>query len=132
MEAKELMIGDWVNLKGCETAQIRDLKDLLNIELGIFVASGVSLTEEILKKNGFAIRYEHWYYKRVRENGVFDVCVSFDYKEIEITKIFGADTDCEETEYGLNIECGEELLVHKFQQILRIYNLNELADNFKI
>lgn len=95
--------------------------------------SGIVLTAEMLKANGFTASNEHWYYKRVRENGVFDVCISLDYKEVEITKICGADTDDEEVDYGLSIDIGRgEVLVHKFQQILRIYGLFDLATNFKI
>ena len=95
--------------------------------------SGIVLTPEMLKANGFWTSNEHWYRKRVRENGVFDVCVSLDYKEIEITKICGADTDDEEADYGLSIEIGRgEIFVHKFQQILCIYDLFDLATNFKI
>lgn len=95
--------------------------------------SGIVLTDEMLKANGFTSSNEHWYYKRVYENGVFDVYVSLDFKEIEITKVCGAGTDDEEADYGLSIDLGRgEILVHKFQQILRIYDLFDLATNFKI
>lgn len=141
MKAEELMHGDYVVYHGklCKFL-VRDYDAVLKrVDDGneyppcaCREATPIPITTEILEKNGFVKRYEYWYNKRVRDNGVFDVSVNIDWKEIEITKIFGADTDCEETEYGLNIEYGEELLLHKFQQVLRTYNLYELADNFKI
>lgn len=118
MEAKELMIGDWVNIKGCEIAQIRDLKDLLNVELGIFVASGVHLTEEILKANGFQYG-SHAYTYYPDEDSVeapFHILQS--------------------NRYGLRIDIPYRvvtlLYVHQLQHALRLCGLAELADNFKI
>lgn len=141
MEARELMIGDFVYIprlnKNIQVSSI-DYDNRLrvgnaNIPIGWEIRP-IPLSEEILKNNGFTTSNEHWYYKRIRENGIFDVCVSLDYKEIEITKVCGAGTDAEEADYGSSIELGNDVpLVHKFQQVLRsTYNLTELADNFKI
>ena len=135
MKVRELIIGDWVLLDGKATQiDIADLVFLDGCKYGDERYEPIPLSEKILKKNGFTKSNEHWYFKRVRENGVFDVCVSLDYKEIEITKVCGAGTDEEEADYGTSIELGYDVpLVHKFQQTLRCtYNLTEFADNFKV
>lgn len=122
MEAKELMIGDWVNIKGCEIAQIRDLKDLLNVELGIFVASGVPLTEEILKANGFEDETADFWKLRVDDKP--------HHYNFRLNKggVFGGD--------GYNMNCNIYTItikyVHQLQHALRLCGLTDMADNFKI
>ena len=97
----------------------------------------IPLTPEILEKNGFYDRniqgyYAQWYYKRFGSYVCFDIAISLVYKEIEVLKVCGAGTDCEEVEYGSSIVFGNDICVHTLQQILRLCGLNELADNFKI
>ena len=92
----------------------------------------IILTPEILEKNGFYDSYTKRYYKRFYSNGCFDIAISLVYREIEVSKVCGAGTDCEEEEYGSSIVFGNDICVHTLQHALRLCGLNELADNFKI
>ena len=92
----------------------------------------IILTPEILEKNGFYDSYTKRYYKRFYSNGCFDIAISLVYREIEVSKVCGAGTDCEEEEYGSAIAFGNDICVHTLQHTLRLCGLNELADNFKI
>ena len=93
---------------------------------------GIPITPEILEKNGFYDSYTKRYYKRFYSNGCFDIAISLVYREIEVSKVCGAGTDCEEEEYGSAIAFGNDICVHTLQHTLRLCGLNELADNFKI
>ena len=93
---------------------------------------GIPITPEILEKNGFYDRNTQWYYKRFYSNGCFDIAISLVYREIEVSKVCGAGTDCEEEEYGSAIAFGNDICVHTLQHTLRLCGLDELADNFKI
>ena len=95
-------------------------------------AEPIPLTPEILEKNGFYDRNTQWYYKRFWSNGCFDIAISLVYREIEVSKVCGAGTDCEEVEYGSSIAFGNDICVHTLQHALRLCGLNELADNFKV
>lgn len=127
MEAKELMIGDWVNIKGCEIAQIRDLKDLLNVELGIFVASGVPLTEEILKANGWQKNDPHWVstLRRYCYKDGSEWSLSFTLQKGIWDAYIHNGGD-------LNINKFHPMYVHELQRVLRCCGLWNLADNFKL
>ena len=92
----------------------------------------IVLTPEILEKNGFYDSYTKRYYKRFYSNGCFDIAISLVYREIEVSKVCGAGTDCEEEEYGSAIAFGNDICVHTLQHTLRLCGLDELADNFKI
>ena len=97
----------------------------------------IMLTPEILEKNGFYGRnaqgyYTQWYYKRFGSYVCFDIAISLVYREIEVSKVCGAGTDCEEEEYGSSIVFGNDICVHTLQHALRLCGLDELADNFKI
>ena len=93
---------------------------------------GIQLIPEILEKNGFYDSYTKRYYKRFYSNGCFDIAISLVYREIEVSKVCSAGTDCEEEEYGSAIAFGNDICVHTLQHTLRLCGLNELADNFKI
>ena len=93
---------------------------------------GIPITPEILEKNGFYDRNTQWYYKRFGSYVCFDIAISLVYREIEVSKVCGAGTDCEEEEYGSAIAFGNDICVHTLQHTLRLCGLNELADNFKI
>ena len=93
---------------------------------------GIPITPEILEKNGFYDSYTKRYYKRFYSNGCFDIAISLVYREIEVSKVCCAGTDCEEEEYGSAIAFGNDICVHTLQHTLRLCGLNELADNFKI
>lgn len=123
MDVKELMIGDWVNIKGCETSQIRDLKDLLNVELGIFETSGVPLTEEILKANGFKEIYKYEW-----RDGI--MVSEWRYKSDDLEEWF--EIKYAPTYDDFTWKAVEVNNVHNLQHALRLCGLNELADNFKL
>lgn len=93
---------------------------------------GIPITPEILEKNGFYDRNTQWYYKRFGSYVCFDIAISLVYREIEVSKVCGAGTDCEEEEYGSAIAFGNDICVHTLQHTLRLCGLNELADNFKV
>lgn len=93
---------------------------------------GIPITTEILEKNGFYDRNTQWYYKRFWSNGCFDIAISLVYREIEVSKVCGAGTDCEEVEYGSSIAFGNNICVHTLQHALRLCGLDEMADNFKV
>lgn len=87
------------------------------------------LTAEFLEKNGFYDRNTQWYYKRYWSNGCFDIAVALDYREIEVSKVCGSGTDCEEVEYGSTIAFGSDINAHELQQALHICGLHDLANN---
>ena len=93
---------------------------------------GIPITPEILEKNGFYDSYTKRYYKRFYSNGCFDIAISLVYREIEVSKVCGAGTDCEEVEYGSSIAFGNDICAHTLQHVLRLYGLDELANNFKV
>lgn len=63
MKANELMIGDWVNLR-VEEDNFSDNISVTSTDLGnhyiLKHIEPIPLTEEILEKNGFAIRYNRY------------------------------------------------------------------------
>lgn len=94
---------------------------------------GIPITPEILDKNGFYYdRNTQWYYKRFGSYVCFDIAISLVYREIEVSKVCGTGTDCEEEEYGSSIVFGNNICVHTLQHALRLCGLDELADNFKV
>ena len=143
MKATELMIGDWVCLKDdtkYELPQKVDgiLTDDISLEGEGFLGGvdglirPIPITPEILEKNGFYDRNTQWYYKRFGSYVCFDIAISLVYREIEVSKVCGAGTDCEEEEYGSSIVFGNDICVHTLQHALRLCGLDELADNFKV
>ena len=92
----------------------------------------IPLTTEILEKNGFYDRNAQGYYKRFGSYDCFDISISLVYREIDVLKVCGAGTDCEEEEYGSSIVFGNDICVHTLQHALRLCGLDELADNFKV
>ena len=143
MKATELMVGDWVCLND-------DIKCELPLKIDGVLTNDISLdgegflggaeglirpiliTPEMLVKNGFYDRNTQWYYKRFGSYVCFDIAISLVYREIEVSKVCAAGTDCEEEEYGSSIVFGNDICVHTLQQILRLCGLNELADKFKV
>ena len=143
MKATELMVGDWVCLKDdtkCEFPLKVDgvLTDDISLEGEGFLGGvdglirSIPITPEILEKNGFYDRNTQWYYKRFGSYDCFDISISLVYREIEVSKVCGAGTDCEEEEYGSSIVFGNDICVHTLQHALRLCGLDELADNFKV
>lgn len=149
MRQEELNIRDWVYCKsiGEKHAKITEIYETLQPPFKRMVslnANGcrycvpiediqpVQLTAEILVKNGFYDRNTQWYYKRYWSNGCFDIAVALNYREIEVSKVCGAGTDCEEVDYGSTIAFGNDIYVHELQHALRLCGLNDLADNFQV
>ena len=141
MEAKELMIGDWVGrVFDDKRIDYRQVDWIRTGEIGmryqkvwaIGCIEPIPLTSEILEKNGFYDRNTQWYYKRFGSYVCFDIAISLVYREIEVSKVCGAGTDCEEVEYGSSIVFGNDICVHTLQHALRVCGLDELADNFKV
>ena len=144
MKATELMIGDLVKIKGhLDYDKVQEIARDENMQWYISFACSatlfrayefepVPLTPEILEKNGFYDRNTKWYYKRFGSYVCFDIAISLVYKEIEVSKVCGAGTDCEEEEYGSSIVFGNDICVHTLQHALRLCGLDELADNFKV
>ena len=145
MKVTDLMCGDWVLINNTPhkiqaidsiDAEIQADEELYFIGEDRYHSEdkieGIPLTPEILEKNGFYDRNTQWYYKRFWSNGCFDIAISLVYREIEVSKVCGAGTDCEEVEYGSSIAFGNDICVHTLQHALRLCGLKELADNFKI
>ena len=93
---------------------------------------GIRVTYEILEKNGFYNLNTQWYYKRFLSNDCFDIHISLVYREIEVSKLYGVGTECENVEYDSVIVFDNDICVHQLQHALRLCGLNEIADNFKI
>ena len=141
MKATELMIGDWVCLKDdtkCEFPLKVDgvLTDDISLEGEGFLGGvdglirPIPITPEILEKNGF-------------ERSV--VIPSNFYRNIDNERlIFSPHSSC----YGLGYVHWDEsndadimhrlevqqpiMYIHQMQHALRLFGLDELADNFKI
>lgn len=146
MKVTDLMLGDLILINGTphkiQAIDSIDAEILADDEL-YYVGEdrchsedkieGIPITPEILEKNGFYYdRNTQWYYKRFGSYVCFDIAISLVYREIEVSKVCGVGTDCEEEEYGSSIVFGNNICVHTLQHALRLCGLNELADNFKI
>ena len=122
---KKSEIFDILVNKVCDVCE--EIRDVRSIN-----CSPIPLTNEILEKNGFYDRNTQWYYKRFGSYVCFDIAISLIYRDIEVSKVCGAGTDCEEEEYGSSIVFGNDICVHNLQHVLRLCGLDELADNFKV
>ena len=145
MKCKELMVGDWCCSEHGFPMQITNVGD--DYAYATFEGNEgdpwefddkdeqpqpIPLTTEILEKNGFYDRNTQWHCKRFWSNGCFDIAIALNYREIEVSKVCGAGTDCEEVEYDSTIAFGNDICVHTLQHALRLCGLNELANNFKV
>lgn len=138
MEAKELMIGDWVSydgeyvkIEGITTDSGRykypfsveycDGRDFAHI--AVLNVDPIPLTEEMLLKNGFGYFGEfltlNW------KDGVDDC-------ELNLRKMYNKDNVCDA--FVCMVGGCVQLIVYiqELQHLLRLCELNELADNFKI
>lgn len=114
MKANELMIGDWVSCNGFQR-QI-DFIDLQSIFFDQDIAEPISLTEEILKANGF------W-----EEGGGF---AKFFPSVGKFTTWKSRIEDIQCTLLG-TVELPLRY-VHQLQHALRLCGLYEFADNLKV
>lgn len=133
LESKDLMIGDWVKLKGYKfTYKVECVfHEAIRIECGdhsledheISKFEPIQLTLDILKKNGWNGDYSSAYPLfdsfRDADDGYLEISV-FEDGEIRAT-INICEYDLFQIEY-----------VHELQHALRLHGLNELADNFKV
>ena len=124
MEAKELMIGDKVMVK--VLSQIPDTYVLhtwtANDYSRDIQVKPITLTPEILEKNGFVFDCDFWTIASPRYNNVRMVT----YYSIgdDVADAFLGHWAFDEN-YAIDY-------VHELQHALRLCGLNELADNFKI
>lgn len=143
MEAKDLMIGDYVKYQGhnyiIEEISTKGWVHLIHPETKtrinmtsdyiIDLLEFVPLTKEILEKNGFTqcVIAPCGYYKAPIYD-MFDILfhVSEDaYEDTWHVEIF---TDNDDNNFVLFNLC----YVHEFQHTLRLHELNELANNLKL
>ena len=145
MKATDLMIGDWVLINNIpyKIQAIDSIDAEIQADDELYYVGedrhhsedkieGIRVTYEILEKNGFYDLNTQWYYKRFLSNGCFDIHISLVYREIEVSKLYGVGTDCEEVEYDSSIVFDNDIYVHQLQHALRLCGLNEIADNFKV
>ena len=126
MKATELMIGDWVRVKGhLDYDKVQEIARDESMQWYISFACSatlfrayefepVLLTPEILEKNGWKYTtYCHEY-----QYGKNTIQCRLPYM---VGRINGIDIENFKCEY-----------VHQYQHLLRLCGLNELANNFKI
>ena len=125
MEAKELMINDWVYrydkpiqvTDGIYRDKIytKDYFDIVETKL-----NPIPLTEEILRSNGFEAE--------THNNELFRHKL---HRHI-LCWVSDATYRVNVVELGNNHLEGKWFYVHEFQHALRLCGLNDLADNFKV
>ena len=136
MEAKELMIGDWViNPIHNDCVKIEGV--YFDKELHSHVASdgrfpqiyfeAIPLTPEILNANGWQKNDPHWVstLRRYCDKDGSKWSLSFTLQKGIWDAYIHNDGD-------LNINKFHPMYVHELQHALRLCGLNDLADNFKI
>lgn len=143
MKANELMIGDWVIIKGhpCKVSYLAPF-DIGDIRLSV-ISNGydgnpyldeigpIPLTAEILEKNGFDEAYSsdiHKCYFRQKDNED-----GMELYDIEVNIYSGNQNAChlEVKHFGMGTVKIKFYHVHELQHALRLCGLNEIADNFK-
>ena len=128
MNSKELMIGDWAIFNGnplkVQAIDSRDSEIVAGD--GIFCTEesrwaytadkveGIPLTPEILEKNGWK-RHEIFMDMKADEN------INFSWTDMYGESLFQNGYHMCDCKY-----------VHTLQHVLRLYRLDELADNFKL
>lgn len=132
MEAKELIIGDWVifNDKPAQVAIIDDWEGEISyfdddaggvLTLINDYINPIPLTEEILRKNNLiyfhkAYEYDEWEVKTIKCSTWYTIDISHTIDE----------------NYDYIINDFPVGYVHELQHVLRLCGLSDLADNFKI
>ncbi len=126
IQAKELMIGDWVQIPDCGYVKVDTIfpdyicaycqcdTDVIEFDC----CCGIPLTEDILKANGFNKNME----LRINDN------VSLEYN-MSNNHLMIYSLICSKKEYYFNMCI---MAVHELQRVLRCCGLNDLADNFKL
>lgn len=141
MKATELMIGDWIKIKGhLDYDKVQEIARDENMQWYISFACSatlfrayefepISLTPEILEKNGFEMfKYDGWvHYYRIFGNSA----IPFVLHSMIGGEMLSQEVDIFSTSTDTN--CGIEInYVHELQHALRLCGLNKLAENFKV
>ena len=137
MKATELMVGDWVCLKDdtkCEFPLKVDgvLTDDISLEGEGFLGGvdglirPIPLTPEILDKNGWERDIDkEWEYNN--SHILPHYCYQWEKQNVKIEMYAGLEG------FTISLIIGRRFYaVHELQHVLRLYGLDELADNFKI
>lgn len=131
MKATDLMIGDWVRIKGhLDYDKVREIAKDENMQWYISFACSatlfrayefepIPLTPEILEKNGFIKVNSQRYDYGSPDN---DCYVKVNPKK-NMIHVNGRNA---------NSNLYSHSFVHELQRALRLCGLNELADNFKV
>lgn len=132
MKAKELMIGDWVWTSGhpvqIETIRRRKVSYLKQYYKEFEFLTPIILTEEILEANGFDIIQDGdsltiWKQKDDEYgNEVYDITI---YASKDVTRFDTSIRYCGAIRKNI-------YYVHELQHALRLCELDDLADNFKV
>ena len=128
MEAKELMIGDKVMVK--VLSQIPDTYVLhtwtANDYSRDIQVKPIPLTAEILEKDGWERDIDkEWEYNN--SHILPHYCYQWEKQNVKIEMYAGLEG------FTISLIIGRRFYaVHELQHVLRLYGLDELADNFKI
>ena len=128
MEAKELMIGDKVMVK--VLSQIPDTYVLhtwtANDYSRDIQVKPIPLTAEILEKDGWERDIDkEWEYNN--SNILPHYCYQWEKRNVKIKMYAGLEG------FTISLIIGRRFYaVHELQHVLRLYGLDELADNFKV
>ena len=128
MEAKELMIGDKVMVK--VLSQIPDTYVLhtwtANDYSRDIQVKPIPLTAEILEKDGWERDIDkEWKYNNSRILPYY--CYQWEKQNVKIEMYAGLEG------FTISLIIGRRFYaVHELQHALRLYGLDELADNFKV
>lgn len=135
------MIGDWIKIKGhLDYDKVQEIARDENMQWYISFACSatlfrayefepISLTPEILEKNGFEMfKYDGWvHYYRIFGNSA----IPFVLHSMIGGEMLSQEVDIFSTSTDTN--CGIEInYVHELQHALRLCGLNKLAENFKV
>lgn len=129
MEAKELMIGDKVMVK--VLSQIPDTYVLhtwtANDYSRDIQVKPIPLTAEILEKDGWERDIDkEWKYNNSHILPHY-YCYQWEKRNVKIEMYSGLEG------FTISLIIGRRFYaVHELQQVLRLYGLDELADNFKV
>lgn len=132
MEARKLMIGDWVKLtnpKYPDAEQIIGITSSNSIQLSwgeVHTDSieAIPLTEELLAFNKFNKEFGVYHYPNLKNKN--KIMIQFYNDEYASFSFYNAKKDM------YIIDNAEFVYVHELQHLLRICNLDDLADLFSV
>ena len=135
MKATELMIGDWVGrVFDDKRIDYRQVDWIRTGEIGmryqkvwaIGCIEPIPLTAEILEKNGWERDIDkEWEYNN--SHILPHYCYQWEKRNVKIEMYAGLEG------FTISLIIGRRFYaVHELQHVLRLYGLDELADNFKV